>query len=94
MGNMIFTMLSAKCEFKSHSEGLLRTHKLEDHQRKETFETVVDGFRNDIEDHVRTLEAMCEDDDVINKMRCDKCKYRNNSEGNLRIHQRDLHGKN
>ena len=90
---MILTILFAKCEFKSHSEGLLRIHKLEDHQRKETFETIVDGFRNDIDDHVRTLEAMCEDDDVINKIKCDKCKYRNNSEGNWRIHQRDLHGK-
>ena len=34
-----------KCEFKSHIKGLLRIHKLEDHQRKETFETIVDGFR-------------------------------------------------
>ena len=42
---MILTILFAKCEFKSHIEGRLRIHKLEDHQRKETFETIVDGFR-------------------------------------------------
>ena len=81
------------CEFKSHSQGLLSIHKHEKHKSNDTFETIVEGFKNDIENHIRTLEAMCEDDDVINGMKCDKCKFRNNSEGNLRIHERDVHRK-
>ena len=80
-----------KCQFKSHSQGLLRMHKQKKHKSNNTFEDVIEGFKNDIKDHVRTLEAMCEEDDVINRMKCDKCEYRNNSEGNLRIHKRDVH---
>ena len=80
-----------KCKFKTHSQGLLKIHKQKKHTSNDTFEDIVDGFKNDIEDHVRTLEAMCEDEDVIYKMKCDKCEYRNNSEGNLRIHKRDVH---
>ena len=82
-----------QCGFESHSEGLLRIHKHENHKSNDTFETIVEGFENDIHDHVRTLEAMCEDDNVINRMKCDKCKYKNNSEGNLKIHERETHEK-
>ena len=80
-----------KCQFKSHSQGLLRMHKQKKHNSNDTFVNIIEGFKNDIEDHVRTLEAMCEEDDVINRMKCDQCEYKNNSEGNLRIHKRDVH---
>ena len=66
-------------------------HKQKKHKSNDTFEDVIEGFKNDIKDHVRTLGAMCEEDDVINRIKCDKCEYRNNSEGNLKIHKRDIH---
>ena len=66
-------------------------HKQKRHNSNDKFEDIIEGFKNDIEDHVRTLEAMCEENDVINRMKYDKCEYKNNSEGNLRIHKRDVH---
>jgi DNA-directed RNA polymerase subunit M/transcription elongation factor TFIIS len=86
-------VLCDKCKFKSHSQGLLKIHKQKKQTNNDTFEDVVEGFKNDIEDHIRTLEAMCEAAEVFYKMKCDKCEYRNNSEGNLRIHKRDLHAR-
>ena len=35
-------------------------HTHETHQRNETFESSVEGFINDIEDHIRIQEATCE----------------------------------
>ena len=83
-----------KCQFKSHSQGLLKIHKREKHGTNETFENVIEGIKNDIEDHVRTLEAMCEDDKVFYRMTCQKRDFKNNSEGNLRMHERDIHNQN
>ena len=47
-----------------------------------TFQNIVDGFETDIENHISVLEAMCEDEEKIHKMKCDQCKYKNNSERN------------
>ena len=38
-----------KCEFKAHSERLLRIYKLKNHQSNQTFETFVEGFRSDLD---------------------------------------------
>jgi hypothetical protein len=46
-----------KFEFKSHSEGLLRIHNHENHESNDTFETIEEGFKKDINDHIRTLET-------------------------------------
>ena len=47
-----------KCEFKAHSEGLLRIYKLKNHQSNQTFETFVEGFRSDL-DNTSELWQKC-----------------------------------
>ena len=48
-----------KCEFKAHSERLLRIYKLKNHQSNQTFETFVEGFRSDL-DNTSELWKKCE----------------------------------
>ena len=54
-----------KCDFESHSEGLLRMHKEEDHKIKQTFVNLVLGFESDIQNHIEVLKAMDDEIDII-----------------------------
>ena len=44
-----------KCEYKSHSEGLLREHNLSKHKNKETKENIILGYEFDMQRHLRVL---------------------------------------
>ena len=79
-----------KCDFETHSEGLLRMHKVKDHNLKETFQNIVLGFEFDLERHIQVLTAMGED---INTKKCDECEYKTSSDGKLQMHRTNNHQK-
>ena len=48
----VFSKKCKKCDHETHSEGVLRLHKVEDHNRKKSKENIILGFKNDVQDHV------------------------------------------
>ena len=79
-----------KCEFQTHSEGLLRRHKETEHNLKQTMVNLILGFECDIEKHVEVLKTMGEEEETI---KCDQCEYKTHSEGRLIIHENNTHQK-
>ena len=77
-----------KCDFVSHSEGLLRQHKIVDHKLKETFQNQVLGFEIDLKKHLEVLQAMGEETHTI---KCNKCEFKACSEGILKMHDNNNH---
>ena len=60
-----------KCDFVSHSEGLLRKHSFQNH---------VLGFEIDLQEHIEVPKAM---GDEVYTSKCDICHYIASSEGKL-----------
>ena len=79
-----------KCDYESHSEGLLRLHKERDHQIKQTFQNVVLGFKCDVRSHVVVLKSMDEPTDTL---KCDSCEFKTCSFGEMEVHRKDHHEK-
>ena len=78
-----------KCDFVSHSEGLLRKHRNEDHKLKDSFQNLVLGYEIDLKKHIEVLQAMGEEIYIIN---CDECEFKASSEGKLEMHMNNKHG--
>ena len=76
------------CDFESHSDGLLRKHNRTTHQLKETNQDIILGFKNDIGNYVYLLETMGDD---VNQIICDKCAFKCNSKGELKMHEKEIH---
>ena len=76
-----------KCEFETFSDGLIRLHKRNYHQLKESNQNIILGFKNDIIHHRVVLEAM----DELNKKVCTMCEFKTNSKGELKIHEQEQH---
>ena len=77
-----------KCDFVSHSEGLLRKHRVEYHKLNETFQNHFLGFEINIPKHIEVLKAM---GDEVYTTKCDKCDYKVSSEGKLEMHKNNNH---
>ena len=60
-----------KCDFVSHSEGLLRKHRFQNH---------VLGFEIDLQKHIEVPKAM---GDEVYTSQCDICDYKASSESKL-----------
>ena len=76
-----------KCNFETHSEGTLRKHKRTVHNLKESNLNIIIGFKADMQHHLVLLEAMEE----LNKVICERCDFRTNSKGLLKIHDQEQH---
>ena len=76
-----------KCNFETHSEGTLRKHKRTVHHLKESNLNIIIGFKADMQHHLVLLEAMEE----LNKVICERCDFRTNSKGLLKIHDQEQH---
>ena len=77
-----------KCDFESSSEGLLRRHKVKDHNLKETFRNIILCFEFDLHRHEEILKAIGED---INTTKCDQCDHKTSGEGKLSMHKTNNH---
>ena len=80
-----------KCDFVSHSEGLLRKHRVEDHKLKETYQNRVLGYEIDLNKHIEVLAAMGHD---IYTSQCNKCDHKASSAGKLEMHKSNNHEEN
>ena len=82
---------SQKCkkwDFVSHSEGLLRKHRVEDHKLKDSFQNLVLGYEIDLKKHIEVLQAMGEE---THTSKCDKCEFKASGEGKLEMHKNNNH---
>ena len=77
-----------KCEYETHSLGLLRNHNKTVHKLKESFQNILIGFENDMRAHLYLLETMKE---PTNKFKCDQCAIATHSKGKLRMHEYEMH---
>ena len=77
-----------KCDYESHSEGLLRLHRVNDHKLKETFQNLVLGFQCDVREHIELLNSMSE---TSENFKCDTCEYKTCSKGRLEVHRNEYH---
>ena len=62
-----------KCDYKTHSKGLLRMHKESNPGIKQTFQNHMLGFEFDIERHTEILKTMEEEVDTI---KCRQCEFK------------------
>ena len=77
-----------KCEFATHSEGLLRRHNTLIHEIKETKLNIMLGFEIDMQKYEKLLECMGEGS---TKYECDECSDSNHSDGKLTLHKLTTH---
>ena len=77
-----------KCDFETHSLGILRKHNKDTHQLKESTENIIIGFKSDIRSYVYILETMGEE---LNIIICEKCDFKTNSKGELKLHENEMH---
>ena len=77
-----------KCEYETHSLGLLRNHNKIVHKLKESFQNILIGFENDLRAHLYLLETM---EEPTNKFKCDQCAFATHSKGKLRVHEYEMH---
>jgi hypothetical protein len=56
-----------KCDFETHSKGILRKHKRTTHQLKESSLNIILGFKIDIQNYVYILETIGEE---LNQLSC------------------------
>ena len=66
-----------KCDFETHSEGLLRLHKGSTHGNKETNQNIILGFELDLRTHLGVLEANGVDTHCC---KCEICDFQTHSE--------------
>ena len=83
LGRDVYSKKCKKCDYETHSEGVLRVHKVEDHKLKESKENIIIGFNNDVKDHIAILTELQEN---LNNVRCDQCDFTTHSLGLLKIH--------
>ena len=81
-----------KCDFESHSVGLLRRHKVAIHNMKETYENIIIGFEFDVDTNIEVMKAMDEGD--IKFFKCENCDFNTHSKGKLMKHINNMHIKN
>ena len=82
------TQKCKKCDYTSHSEGLLRLHKVNIHKIKESHEKIVLGFQSDFQGYCDLLETM---DEEPAKVKCKECEFKITSRGKLQIHMNETH---
>jgi hypothetical protein len=83
-----------KCEYETHSLGLLWNHNKTVHKLKETFQNILIGFENNMRAHLYLLETM---EDPTNNFKCDQCAFTTHSKGefmNLKCIREDPPGAN
>ena len=84
----VFSKKCRKCDYETHSEGVLRLHKVEDHNTKESKENIIIGFKNDIEEHIKFLNEM---EEKLKEIKCDQFSFMTHSFGHLQIHVYSTH---
>ena len=78
-----------KCEFYTHSEGMLRRHKVLIHDSgKETNQNIIIGFEADVQRHYKVLESKGKS---LENFKCDECDYKIYSSGKLTLHKLTNH---
>ena len=78
-----------KCEFETHSEGMLRRHKVIIHDSgKETNQSIILGFEADVQRHCKVLESKGKS---LENFKCEECDYKIYSSGKLTLHQLTTH---
>lgn len=77
-----------KCDFETHSEGLLRQHKVTNHHIKETNQNIILGYEFDMQRHVKVLEAM---EVGLDTFKCQECVFKTHSEGKFTLHKLTTH---
>ena len=79
-----------RCNFITHSMGLLRMHEKKTHKVYHNFDKVVDGFRFDDKKYYDVLSAMY-DGSELNTNECEYCTFKTHSDGLLRLHETNSH---
>ena len=78
-----------KCEFDTHSEGMLRRHKVLIHDSgKETNQNIIIGFEADVQRHYKVLESKGKS---LENFKCEECDYKIYSSGKLTLHKLTNH---
>ena len=77
-----------KCDFVTHSEGILRKHKVNIHKIKESNENIILGFKSDFQSYCELLETMDEEPEEV---KCKECEFKITSRGKLQIHMNETH---
>ena len=77
-----------KCEFVTHSEGILRKHKVNVHKVKESYENIILCFKTDFQSFCQLLKTMDEEPTTI---KCNECEFKTKNKGELQIHINNLH---
>ena len=65
----------SRCNFITHSMGLLRIHEKKSHKLYHNFDKVVDGFKFDSKKYFEVLSAMYDGDDLY-RNQCDECNFK------------------
>ena len=61
-----------KCDLETHSDGLLRQHKVNNHNVKESKQNIIVGFKMDMQRHVKML---VDRQDEVHRFKCLECEF-------------------
>ena len=79
-----------ECKFASNSHGLIKLHENNVHNKTNSYENIMEGFEIDDEQYVEVLSENI-GDEAFERYNCEKCNFKNHSEGTLKVHEYDSH---